>query len=256
MNLQFKDVIIHNHIMTYYPNKSVGWGNVALCLSDLMHRSPEPTVNSGIFDVERDVELTGFKISDNPDDEPFDARIVINPFYFQKVHKNLKDIVKPNKNLQKLIDENEHGLSYGLHIRRGACSKDSEHIGCHGKDEDGKIKPAFFARDSALQKFVSVVEKTDAKFFLASDSTEIKTMFKERFPDKIVTVNHQPTLSYDCITLQNKGASRTDAYLDWFLLSKCKNIYITAGNEDLTDFSTFGYSAGAYGGSNIHFVFN
>jgi hypothetical protein len=52
--------------MTYYPNKSVGWGNVALCLSDLMHRSPEPTVHSGIFDVERDVELVGFKISDNP----------------------------------------------------------------------------------------------------------------------------------------------------------------------------------------------
>jgi hypothetical protein len=59
--------------------------------------------------------------------------------------------------------------------------------------------------------------------------------------------------------LKNVGITKEErygAYLDWFLLSKCKELYITAGNQDLTDLSTFGYSAGAYGRSNIHFVFN
>jgi len=84
-------------------------------------------------------------------------------------------------------------------------------------------------------------------------------MFKERFPDKIVTLDHEITLTYDCDFLKNHGISkevRYAAYLDWFLLTKCRELYITAGNQDMSDLSTFGYSAGAYGRCNIHFVFN
>ena len=132
-------------------------------------------------------------------------------------------------------------------------------MGCHGKDENGDIKQAFFAKDTALEKFIEVVEKTDAKFFLASDSQEIKDLFKKKFPDKIVTLEHDIVLTYKCDTLKNYEVTKEQryaCYLDWFLLSKCKQLYITAGNQDLTDLSTFGYSAGAYGRSNIHFVFN
>ena len=65
-----------------------------------------------------------------------------------------------------------------MHIRRDACSNDSKDIVCHGKDEDGNIKPAYFAKDSALEKFIKIVEDTEGKIFLASDSREIKDVFK------------------------------------------------------------------------------
>jgi len=245
--------------MTYYPPESVGWGNVALCISDLVYRSPTPRVYKSLCDFDRGVDFSGFEITDDPDDTPFEPRIAINPTYYHQVHSNLKDVIKPNVELQKLIEVHDHGLIHGIHIRRGACSDDSASMGCHGVNENGEIKPAYFAKDSALNKFIEVVENTDAKFFLASDSQGVKEMFKKRFPDKIVTLDNKLTLTYDCKVLKNVGITKEErygAYLDWFLLSKCKELYITAGNQDLTDLSTFGYSAGAYGRSNIHFVFN
>ena len=245
--------------MTYYPPESVGWGNVALCISDLVYRSPTPRVYKSLCDFDRGVDFSGFEITDDPDDTPFEPRIAINPTYYHQVHSNLKDVIKPNVELQKRIEVHDHGLIHGIHIRRGACSDDSASMGCHGVDENGEIKPAYFAKDSALNKFIEVVENTDAKFFLASDSQGVKEMFKKRFPDKIVTLDNKLTLTYDCKVLKNVGITKEErygAYLDWFLLSKCKELYITAGNQDLTDLSTFGYSAGAYGRSNIHFVFN
>ena len=244
---------------TFYLPKSMGWGNVALCLSDLVFRSPKPRAYKSLLDDERGVEFSGFEITDDPDEEKFEHRIIINPTYFHHIHSNLPQIIKPNDELQELIQKYDHGLEYGIHIRRGACSKDSEDVGCHGRDENGDIKKAFFAKDTALEKFIEVVEKTNAKFFLASDSREVKDLFKKKFPDKIVTLEHDIVLTYNCDTLRNYEVTKEQryaCYLDWFLLSKCKHLYITAGNQDLTDLSTFGYSAGAYGRSNIHFVFN
>ena len=249
--------------MTFYLPDSMGWGNVALCLSDLVYRSPKPRAFKSLMDVDRGVTFHGFEITDDPNEEKFDHKIFINPTYFHRVHSNLNQIIKPTEELQKIIDKHldwfPHGLAIGMHIRRGACSQDSEDIGCHGKDEHGNIKKAYFAKDSALEKFIKIVEHTDGKIFLASDSREIKDMFKKRFPDKIVTLEHDIVLTYKCDTLKNYDVTREQrlaCYIDWFLLSNCKELYITAGNQDLTDLSTFGYSAGAYGRSNIHFVFN
>jgi hypothetical protein len=245
--------------MTYYLEDSMGWGNVALCLSYVVAMSPKPRVYKSLLDVDRGVEFSGFEISDDPNEEKFKADLFINPYYFKSIHSNLNKIIKPNKELEELIKKYNHGLDHGIHIRRGACSKDSENMGCHGIDENGEIKKAYFAKDSALDKFIKIVERTDAKFFLASDSREIKEMFKQRFPDKIVTLDHELALTYDCVYLKNQEVSkeiRYACYLDWFLLSMCKDLYITAGNRDLSDLSTFGYSAGVYGHSNILFVFN
>jgi len=244
---------------TFYLPESMGWGNVALCLSDLVFRSPTPRAHNSLLDVDRGVEFNGFSITDDLNEDKFEHRVVINPTYFHHVHSNLRQIIKPSTELEELIHKYDHGLEYGIHIRRGACSKDSENIGCHGVDESGEIKKAYFAKDTAIQKFIEIVDTTDAKFFLASDSREIKEMFKTKFPDKIVTLEHDIVLTYKCDTLKNYDVTREQryaCYLDWFLLAKCKQLYITAGNQDLTDLSTFGYSAGAYGRSNIHFVFN
>ena len=244
---------------TFYLPGSMGWGNVALCLSDLVCRSSKPRAYKSLLDVDRGVDFSGFEITDDPNEEKFDHKIFINPTYFHRVHSNLSQIIKPNSELEELINKYDHGLEYGIHIRRGACSKDSENVGCHGLDEEGNIKKAYFAKDSAIEKFIDVVQNTDAKFFLASDSHEIKEMFKKKFPDKIVTLEHDIVLTYKCDTLKNYDVTKEQryaCYLDWFLLSKCKHLYITAGNRDLTDLSTFGYSAGAYGRSNINFIFN
>jgi hypothetical protein len=222
-------------------------------------RSPTPRAHKSLLDVDRGVEFSGFEITDDLTEEKFDHRVIINPIYFHHVHSNLSRIIKPNEELEELINKYDHGLDYGIHIRRGACSKDSENVGCHGKDENGEIKKAYFAKDSAIEKFIEIVENTNSKIFLASDSQDIKEMFKSRFPDKIVTLEHDIVLTYTCDTLKNYDVTKEQryaCYLDWFLLAKCKQLYITAGNQDLTDLSTFGYSAGAYGRSNIHFVFN
>ena len=249
--------------MTFYLPESMGWGNVALCLSDLVYRSQKPRVYKSLLDVDRGVEFEGFEITDDQSEEKFEPRIAINPQYFQHVHSNLNKIIKPTKELQTILDKYKdwlpHGLTYGMHIRRGACSNDSKDIGCHGKDENGNIKPAYFAKDSALEKFMKIVQDTEGKIFLASDSREIKDMFKRRFPDKIVTLEHDIVLTYKCDTLKNYDVTRDQrlaCYIDWFLLASCKELFITAGNRDMTDLSTFGYSAGAYGRSNIHLISN
>jgi len=150
---------------TFYLPESMGWGNVALCLSDLVFRSPKPRAYKTLLDDERGVEFSGFEITDDPNEEKFEHRIIINPTYFHHIHSNLPKIIKPNPELEELINKYDHGLEYGIHIRRGACSSDSENIGCHGTNENGEIKKAFFAKDTALEKFIEVVEKTDAKFF-------------------------------------------------------------------------------------------
>jgi hypothetical protein len=171
--------------MAFYLPESLGWGNVALCLSDLVFRNPKPRVFKELNDVDRGVEFSGFEITDDPNEERFEPRIVINPTYYHRVHSNLKDIIKPNKELEELIKLHDHGLTHGLHIRRGACSKDSERIGCHGKDENGNIKPAYFAKDSALEKFIKVVEETDAKFSWRATVQMSKSFSRNVFPIRL-----------------------------------------------------------------------
>jgi hypothetical protein len=101
---------------TFYLPESMGWGNVALCLSDLVCRSPRPRAYKSLLDDERGVEFSGFEITDDLSEEKFDHRIIINPTYFHHVHSNLPQIIKPNEELQELIEKHDHGLQYGIHI--------------------------------------------------------------------------------------------------------------------------------------------
>lgn len=248
---------------TLYIPDSMGWGNVILCLTDLVYHTNGrkigfPRVYKSLLDVERGVKFNGIKITDDPNELKFDFKIVINQGYLKHVHSLCKDIIEPTDELAAMIEKYAHGATHGIHIRRGAYSKDSENMGCHGFNEDGTIKPAYFANDGAIKKFMDVVESKDEKFFLASDSKEIKELFKSKYPDKIITLDNDMALTYQCVFLNNKDSreARLSCYLDWFLLSKCKELYITAGNEDLSDLSTFGYTAGVYGDSNIHLIFN
>ena len=243
---------------TLYLPESMGWGNVVIMLSDLVYNNKNPRVYKKILDVDRGVTFNGITITDNHNEEKYDGKIFINQYTYNNVHSLCRSIIKPTPELENLIKSHKHGCNYGIHIRRGAHSKDSENIGCHGFDENKNIKKAYFATDNAVNKFIEIVKNSDERFYLASDSKEIKEMFKDKFPDRVITLDTDIALTYDCIVLNNKDdkTSRLNCYLDWFLLSQCKNLYITGGNNDLSDMSTFGYTAGVYGSSNIHFIFN
>ena len=245
--------------MTFYLTPSAGWGNISLSLSDYVYKTDTPRVHRKLLDVVKCIDFQGLEFTDNDDEQAYEKRIVINSFTYNTIHSNLQDIVKPNEELKKLIEKYDHGLTHGIHIRRGAYSKDAENIGHHGVDENGNTNKPYFASDSAIEKFDEIIKNSNEKIFLASDSKEIKKMFKDKYPDKIVILEHDIAFTYECDTLQNYNVPKETnyaCYLDWFLLSKCKTLHVSAGTQDMCSLSTFGYSAGVYGRSDIHFVFN
>ncbi|MAB60855.1 MAG: hypothetical protein CMO46_10030, partial [Verrucomicrobiales bacterium] len=70
---------------TFYLPESMGWGNVALCLSDLVFRSPKPRAHKSLLDDDRGVDFSGFEITDDLHEEKFEHRIIINPTYFHQI---------------------------------------------------------------------------------------------------------------------------------------------------------------------------
>ena len=236
----------------------MGWGNIALSLSDLCYSCKDPKVNSFINDVERGVTFSGFEITDRVDIEEYKPRICINSYFYNVIHKNLSDIIHPTDIMKQMIEEKKHLVGdIGMHIRRGAHSRDSSNIGCHA-NETG-IHPAYFANDAALEKFFNVVRQTSGTVYLASDSNEVKKLFKETFPGRIQTLDTEVVLTYKCPMLKNHDVtteSRLNCYLEWFLLSMCPEVYITGGAPDGCSISTFGYSAAAYGKKKINVISN
>ena len=239
----------------------MGWGNVVLSLSDVVARYPGVLVHSNINDIERGVEFVGIQYVDTLDGfTKVNSQIYINPSYFQFIHSNIPRIIKPTDTMRDLIEKYRHlvdGVTCGIHIRRGAYQNDSKNMGCHGMDANGVPIPAYFASDSALEKFKHIIDTTPGTLFLASDSREIKHMFKGL--EKVKFLDTDAVLTYKCDTLKNYDVtpeSRLNCYLEWFLLSMCPKLYITAGNSDLSGLSTYGYAAGCYGQCPIEFVFN
>jgi hypothetical protein len=242
--------------------ESMGWGNVIMCISDLVHNFRNPKVHSSLLDVERGVDFSGIDITDEIYSTEFAPRILINNYYYNTVHRNISKIVKPSKSVQDILDTHTHlvsGVTCGIHIRRGAFSDDSKGIGCHGLDSDGNIVPAFFANDSALEKFELIVARSAGPVFLASDSKEVKAMFIKKFPDKVRTYESNPVLTYKCEILKNyitQEKDRLDCYVEWFLLSMCPRVVITAGDPSNGGISTFGYTAACYGIKEVEFITN
>lgn len=240
----------------------MGWGNIVLCLADLCFSCKQPMVHNSINDVDRGVVFSGMEFTDRTDIEQYNPRICINDYFLNVVQPKMREIIHPSETMKQMIRENNHlvnDVALALHIRRGAHSNDSSNIGCHAYAEDGSIKKAFFANDTALKKFMNIVESTHGYVFLASDSKEIKELFKSKFPGRIKTLDTDIVLTYKCDVLKNYDVttkSRLNCYLEWFLLSMCPAVCITAGNADCSDLSTFGYSAAVYGNKPIHFVSN
>jgi hypothetical protein len=61
----------------------------------------------------------------------------------------------------------------------------------------------FLPKIQPLKSLLKWLKKLMPSSFLASDSQEIKDLFKKKFPDKIVTLEHDIVLTYKCDTLKN-----------------------------------------------------
>jgi Zn ribbon nucleic-acid-binding protein len=247
---------------------NMGWGNVLMCICYLLaecnYENTKPYVHESINKVLRGVDFSGFEITSDMDMKRCEPKIFLNQKFFNSVHRPfMRKIIKPTEQMQKLIEQNKHlveGVKCGFHIRRGAFSKDSSQIGCHGREEDGSIKPAYFASEEALQKFEKIVDVVPGRIYIASDSKSLKEWFKAKFgPEKITYLDTDIALTYNCDVIGNgdhtKDDDRLNCYLDWFLLSMCENLYLTGGKDGM-DMSTYGYTAAVYGECGINFITN
>jgi hypothetical protein len=228
-----------------YPGKGHGFANTLIQLCDFFTNHPEGLVHESIKDYELGEWLTfNFPLTDRTDLPEYKPKIFINQYTIQAVHPLIRRLISPSEKMQKLIDSNMNlidGIDFGMHIRRGAHASDSRVI-VQSPDD-------VFASDKAVEMFQSLSKgKT---FFLASDSPLTKKLFPgARTVDTTIAVVHD-----ECPTVETKD--RRNIFLDFFLLSKCPQLFLTGGNfPQLPGLSTFGYMAAVYGGKPWQLIQN
>lgn len=228
-------------------DRETGWGNTLLQLSDFVAlcicQNKIPHLPEPIECVE------GITVSTEPEEEGYKANIFMNNLAMQHVHPLIRQFTVPTPKIRELVAKNAHGCTTGLHIRRGNYGTDSKAL----DDGTPHEHAAWFCDDEALGKFIKVIEETPACVFVTTDSMELRKHLLQKYPHK-VRMNEIKSVVH---SRRCDGADNTDMYVDWFLLSQCKKIYITAGIPgECKGFSTFGYTAGVYGQTDIHLIFN
>jgi hypothetical protein len=223
-------------VYVMYPQKGAGFANTLIHLCDFFNTHPDGVVHESIKEYELGRWLTfHFPLTDRTDLPVYEPKIYINQYTIHQVHPLVRKLISPSPELQQVIDEHLHlvnGVQLGLHIRRGASAKDSRIVVW----ADSEV----FADDQAVNTFRKI--SNGKTLFLASDSPDTKKLFPEaRTLDTTIAVLHDrcPDAPVN---------DRRNVFLDFFLLSRCPQLYITAGNfPNLPGLSTFGYMAAIYG---------
>jgi hypothetical protein len=219
-----------------------GLGNILIFLCDFFCAHPHDGVAPMNLGYECDrwlrfhfpvTRITGFS-------RTYDPKIYINNYTSFNIHPYVRQLVSPSDEMEQVIREYEHlvqGVSAGLQIRCGGLFADSS------RTIDKKTD--MFVNRAAIEQFKLV----PGPVFIASDSPTLKLEFPEaRTLDTEISVIHSG--APDAST-----SHRRNVFLDFFLLSKCPVLYITAGGGGSL-FSTFGYMAGMYGNCKINLVHN
>lgn len=141
----------------------------------------------------------------------------------------LRNYIKPNKRLKKVIDSVYVKDMNALHIRRGDAVS--------GPWAD------FYklSKDECFHK--KIKDNPNKKFFLSTDCDETEKNFLKLYPDQII-VNKNKEFVSNNITIDDQKGHQDHAVVDLFLLSMAKFIYGT-------NWSTFNEVANKIGQNNL-----
>jgi len=227
-------------------DREVGWGNTLIQVSDFLFTCAQQRKYAHLPEPIECIEGVSISTDADINEEEYKANIFINNFTFNYIHPLMRQIVVPTPLVRELFIKNQHGCTTGLHIRRGNYGTDSKAL----DDGTPHEHAAWFCDDATLQKFIKIIEDANECVFVATDSMDLRKQLMERYPSKVrMSDINNVTHSRRCDDADNTGM-----YVDWFLLSQCKKVYITAGDRNMKGFSTFGYTAAVYGSAQVEFV--
>ena len=232
-----------------YPTKGAGLANTLMHLCDFY--SQHYFVTSVIHDSIKEYELgrwLNFKFPTTSLDgikKVHVPKIFINTHTLQNVYPLIRHLIEPSDELKPILKEYTYlidNVSAGLHIRRGASARDSRIV----VEADTET----FANDKAVSQFKAIAENF-GPVFLASDSPETKKeFFTARTLDTTIAVVHG-----NCPEAPTQD--RRNVFVDFFLLSQCPKVFVTAGNfPGHPGLSTFGLMAAIYGDKPFEMISN
>ena len=241
-------------------NSTIGFGNVLIKLADFIGKAPGGYVDENLKDFERG-RAFNFDVKFTKDKLPtIDGDLYCNQPAFVRLANILSTLMSPTLELSELFDAKSsilEGVEMGIHIRCGSAMPDCKGLSAsHGGD--------WFASDETFKVVHNILTQCKKRVFLASDSKEVKRMYKDAFGDKVVVFD--TTIALSCLSPGCGGdvpspQGLMDAYLEWFTLSQCPIIFTTAGpgfdpsTNKGAGISTFGYTAAAYGRRSLNVIY-
>jgi hypothetical protein len=217
---------------------TAGLGNILIYISQLDDKTPVSRQHLEAGHRGKYIEFTNLNLQEDTDDLPDlpTPPIYINDYTSMNVHPICQFKARPSKLLLGELDKYPKSFSLGLAIRLGGMNS---------------VDYPRVADDSTLETFGRIIESGSGPIFLAVDSLEYKKILDEKYPGKLFFID-RPLVVAD----SNNTVDDPLPFLEFFLLSRCKWVYITGGNRDFSCFSTFGYMAAIYGSKPFSTVWN
>lgn len=237
------------------PDKPYGLGNLFIFLSQLDEKTP---VSDKIKDGFRSKYLNFKNLNIVPDDGSLQSidvpPIYINPHTLQNVHPNIQAKISPSDIMHSILQDNIHlieGCDIGLAIRTG--NHKFKNLTDVKFDKETELLNHVHADASGLYRFENIIRNITGNVFVSCDSLEYKHELTCMFGERVKYVDRDSIM-----VAPGNSIDEYSPYLEFFLLSRCKMVYLTGGKYDdsLPGFSTFGYMAAVYGNCKFKIVFN
>jgi hypothetical protein len=238
----------------------LGFGNVLILLADFFRKAPDGHVDENLKDFERGRAFNFNVKFTKGEPSTIDGNLYCNQSEFSHLARVLPTLMSPSQELVDIFSAKAsclEGVDVGIHIRCGSAMPDCKGLSAsHGGD--------WFASEETFKVVHNILAHSKKRVFLASDSKEVKRMYKDAFGDKVVVFD--TTIALSCVSPGCGGdipsqQGLMDAYLEWFTLSKCPIIFTTSGpgfdpsTNRGSGISTFGYTAAAYGRRSLNVIY-